>query len=491
MNNAHDLEVIVRSRFPLVVMHTREEARAVEVIKNIAVRNGWPLFIWSTTGGLERCDWNRERVPGTIEPEKMLRHIEGSPQNGVFLLLDFHPFIENPVHVRLIKDIAQGYARTPRTLVFVSHQIALPEELQRLSARFDIAIPTPDAIRLLVQDEARRWHSGHGEKVKAERDAVDALVQHLVGLCEEDARRLILQAITNDGAIGRDDIPTLLHAKHALLGAGALLQLELDTATFADIGGLRALKRWLEQRKAAFTGAAKIAGLEPPKGILILGVQGGGKSLAAKSVAGVWGLPLLRLDFGTLYNKYIGETERNLREALKNAEAMAPCVLWIDEIEKGLAPEESDQGVSRRVLGTLLTWMSERKSKVFLVATANDISALPPELVRKGRMDELFFVDLPGADARREIFTIHLRRREFDPARFDLERLVGATDGFSGAEIEQAIVSALYEAHAQGKPLTNEHIVGEIQRTRPLSVVMAEKIAALRAWAAGRTVMAD
>jgi hypothetical protein len=491
MNNAHDLEVIVRSRFPLVVVQTREEARAVEVVEKIALRNGWPLFSWSATGGLERRDWKRERVPGTADPEQALRHVESSPQNGVFLLLDFHPFIDNPIHVRLIKDIAQGYARTARTLVFVSHQVSLPSELQRLSAQFDLAIPTPDAIRLLVQDEARRWRASHGEKVKAERDAIDALVQHLAGLCEEDARRLIVQAINNDGAIARDDIPSLLRAKHSLLGAGSLLQLEIDTAKFSDIGGLRALKRWLEQRKAAFTGAAQLAGLEPPKGILILGVQGSGKSLAAKSVAGTWGLPLLRLDFGTLYNKYIGETERNLREALKNAEAMAPCVLWIDEIEKGLAPEENDQGVSRRVLGTVLTWMAERKSKVFLVATANDISALPPELVRKGRMDELFFVDLPDADTRREIFAIHLRQRRLDPAAFELDRLAGAADGFSGAEIEQAIVSALYEAHAQGKPVTTEHVLGEIGRTRPLSVVMAEKIAALRAWANGRTVMAD
>lgn len=491
MNNAHDLEVIVRSRFPLVVVESREEARVLETLDRLTTRNSWPLFTWSATDGISRRDWRKERVPETRDPEKALRHIEGSPQNGVFVLLDFHPYLDNPIYVRLIKDIAQGYARTQRTLVFLSAKIQLPDELQRLSARFDMTIPNPDAIRLLVQDEARRWNRGNGEKVKAQHAAIDALVQHLVGLAEEDARRLIVQAIQNDGAITADDLPAVLRAKHSLLGADDLLQLELDTAQFSDIGGLKTLKRWLEQRKAVFSGDGAVAGLEPPKGILILGVQGSGKSLAAKSVAGVWGLPLLRLDFGTLYNKFIGETERNLREMLKKAEAMAPCVLWIDEIEKGLAQESNDEGVSKRVLGTLLTWMAERKSKVFLVSTANDISALPPELMRKGRMDEIFFVDLPDADTRRDIVGIHLRRRKLDPTQFDLAQLAAATDDFSGAEIEQAIVSGLYEAHAQKQALATAHVLAEIKRTRPLSIVMAEKVDALRAWATGRTVMAN
>jgi SpoVK/Ycf46/Vps4 family AAA+-type ATPase len=220
-------------------------------------------------------------------------------------------------------------------------------------------------------------------------------------------------------------------------------------------------------------------------------VQGSGKSLVAKAVAGGWGLPLLRLDFGALYNKYYGETERNLRESLKAAEAMAPCVLWMDEIEKGLAPDDGgDGGVSRRVLGTLLTWMTERKKRIFLAATANDISALPPELLRKGRFDEIFFVDLPEAEVRGDIFRIHLKRRGLDPDRFDVPTLSAKADGFSGAEIEQTIVSALYEAGAQSVPLAATHVVAEIERTRPLSVVMAERIAALREWAAGRTVAA-
>src|SRR6266566_5170766 len=366
MNDAHDFELIVRSRFPLMVVENSDETRVLELLQKLATHNDWPLFLWSATDGLSRCNWKRERIPETADPEQALRHIERSPQNGVFVLLDFHPYLDNPVHVRLIKDIAQGYARTPRTLVFVSQRITLPPELARLSARFDMAQPDVDAMRRLVQEEARRWHQRNGEKVKTTPEALDALVQHLGGLCEADARRLIGQAIENDGAIDFDDMPPLLRAKQALLGASDLLQLELDTAKFSDIGGLQALKHWLEQRRGAFAGDAQSLGLEPPKGILILGVQGSGKSLAAKAVAGVWRLPLLRFDVATLFNKYIGETERNLREALKQAEAMAPCVLWIDEIEKSLASHGEDEAVARRVLGTLLTWMAERKAKVFL-----------------------------------------------------------------------------------------------------------------------------
>jgi SpoVK/Ycf46/Vps4 family AAA+-type ATPase len=293
--------------------------------------------------------------------------------------------------------------------------------------------------------------------------------------------------------INFEDVRRILKFKRDSLGQGGLLEFEMDTGSMADIGGLGGLKRWLDLRRIAFTGDAARLGVDPPKGVLLLGVQGAGKSVAAKAIAGSWNVPLMRLDFAVLYNKFHGESERNLREALKQAEAMAPCVLWVDEIEKGLASDggESDGGVSRRMLGTVLTWMAERTSKVFLVATANDVTQLPPELLRKGRMDEIFFVDLPDTATRADIFRIHLKKRKLDPAKFDLSQLAVAAAGFSGAEIEQAIVAAIYEALATKQPLATSHVVGEIGRTQPLSVVMAEKIAALRQWAAGRTVRAD
>src|SRR5690606_28522922 len=256
------------------------------------------------------------------------------------------------------------------------------------------------------------------------------------------------------------------------------------------VAGFRAVKVWLRQRQALF-GTERPPGLDPPKGILLLGVQGCGKSLAAKAAAAALHSPLLRLDFGALYNKYHGETERNLRESLRIAETMSPCVLWIDEIEKGIASGHDESGTSRRVLGSLLTWMAERRADVLLVATANDIDELPPELVRKGRFDEIFFVDLPTPAQRADIFAIHLRKRGLQPMTFELPQLVESADGFSGAEIEQAVVSALYAAHALRQPATSAHLLAELHRTRPLSVVMSERIASLRRWAKDRTVCAD
>ena len=282
-----------------------------------------------------------------------------------------------------------------------------------------------------------------------------------------------------------------MQAKYDLLNRGGALNFEYDTARFSDVGGLARLKKWLKQRRPVFRGDESAAHLDSPKGILLLGVQGCGKSLAAKATAGIFGVPLLRLDFGTIYDKYHGETERKLRESLKTADVMSPCVLWIDEIEKGIAGRGGETGTSQRVLGSFLTWMAERKSQVFVVATANDISTLPPELVRKGRFDEIFFVDLPSDDVRRSIMSIHLAKRGQPLKNFDLGELTRVSKGFSGAEIEQAIVSSLYAAHAKREPLATAHIRAEIVETRPLSVVMAERIDAMRDWAASRTVSCD
>ena len=490
MNDSHDLQVLIDSHIPLISVETREEQRAFQLIEQLALRKFWPLFTWSVTEGIRRHDGRRERVPETTDPEKAMRHIEATPQNGVFVLFDFHPYLENPIIVRLIKSTAQSYARTARTLIFISHRVPLPSELQSESANFELALPGIEAVRNLVKEEADLWtRRNAGTKVKADREAYELLIQHTASMSLEDARRLIRQAIQDDDAITMDDIARVLKIKQQKLGQEKLLEVELDVAKLADIGGLANLKRWLAVRREVFLGTT--GDLPPPKGILLLGVQGGGKSLAARAVAGAWGLPLLRLDFGTLYNKFYGETERNLREALKAAEAMAPCVLWMDEVEKGVASDKSDDGVSRRVLGTLLTWLAERKLKVFVVATANDISILPPELLRKGRLDEIFFVDLPDAPTRGEIFDIHLKRRGQKPEGLDLAALGQATDGFSGAEIEQVVVAALYQAHTTKRALTQNDLLAETRVTKPLSVVMAEKMAELRAWAAGRTVMAN
>ncbi|MFP4030748.1 MAG: AAA family ATPase, partial [Desulfococcaceae bacterium] len=347
-------------------------------------------------------------------------------------------------------------------------------------------------LEQIIREEAARWTREHdGVKVVTHRSTLDRLTRALGGLPVTDARRLARNAIYNDGAITESDLPEINKAKFELLGMDGMLGFEYETESFGNVGGLRRLKQWLRQREPAFAGDPAAAGLDPPRGILLLGVQGSGKSLAAKATAGVWGVPLLRLDFGALYDKFFGESERNLRNALKTAEVMAPCVLWVDEIEKGLSLGDNEGGTSRRVLGALLTWMADRPAPVFLVATANDISSLPPELVRKGRLDEIFFVDLPAEEIRMEIFRIHLNRRNQDPSNFDLSKMARATEGFSGAEIEAAVVAGLYSAVARKESLSTDHLLTEIANTRPLSVVMAEQVDHLRRWAEPRTVPAD
>ncbi|MFT5789732.1 MAG: SpoVK/Ycf46/Vps4 family AAA+-type ATPase, partial [Shewanella sp.] len=313
------------------------------------------------------------------------------------------------------------------------------------------------------------------------------LADNLRGVTFDDARRLAHKAIVDDGAITYSDIDIVNRGKFELLNMDGVLQFEYDTSDFSQVAGLHNLKIWLQHRSPSLGHASAI---DSPKGILLLGVQGSGKSLAAKAVAGLWQRPLLKMDLAALYNKYIGETEKNLRQALELADVMSPCVLWIDEIEKGLSSGDSDDGTSKRILGTILTWMAERESDVFLVATANDISALPPELMRKGRMDEIFFVDLPDDEIRSAIFLIHVKKRGLDPSLLDLAQLSVASDGFSGAEIEQAVISAIYTARATNQDVDQAVIIAELMNTRPLSVVMREKLAGLRHWAADRTVNA-
>jgi hypothetical protein len=496
MDRQHDLELILRSRTPLVAIETRDESRLLELLKSITMsraKDGYmPLFRWTVTDGLQRLDISLEPQLHNSEPEEVLRHIRAVTKPGIYVLLDFHPYLKDPVNVRLLKDICIRFNSVARHLVLVSHSVSLPAELESFSARFDLALPTDEERELIIKRVAADWaQENPGSQVQADSKAYRLLIQNLAGLTDADTEKLARNAIFLDGAITKSDLPAVMQAKYALLNRGGILQFEYDTAKFSDLGGLTKLKNWLTKRKAAFLDNEGARHLDPPKGILLIGVQGCGKSLAAKATAGVFGAPLLRLDFGTLYNKYHGETERNLRDSLKTADVMAPCVLWIDEIEKGLAGRGGETGTTQRVLGSFLSWMAEKDREVFVVATANDIAALPPELVRKGRFDEIFFVDLPDREVRASILRIHLENRGQPAKDFDLRSLARAMHGFSGAEIEQAVVSALYTAHANNLPLSARHIMNETRITQPLSVVMAEKVGSLRQWADGRTVACD
>jgi AAA+ superfamily predicted ATPase len=486
-----DLEAIVRSRTPIIAMESNEEPQIVRMVRQIAQKFQLKAYRWTVTEGLQAFEPMDQPLQSVTKSQDILNYIKTESSNCLFVLLDFNPYLQDAMHVRQLKDIALTYSRHYSTVAIVGCSLAIPEQLRPFTAQFRLPLPTPDELRGIVFDVAGEWGAENGKRdVQTTNKAVDLLVRNLAGLTATDARRLAFKAINDAGVISETGIPEVTKAKYELLGRDNVVTFEYETAKFSEIGGMRRLRNWLEVRRDFFLegGAAQV---DPPRGVLLLGVQGCGKSLTAKAAAGIFGVPLLRLDFGVLYNKYYGETERNLRKAFETAEIMSPCVLWLDEIEKGIAVQDDDDGLSRRMLGTFLTWMSERKKAVFVVATANDIMRLPPELVRKGRFDEIFFVDLPSPQNRRDIFNIHLRKRSLDPAKFDLDALVLAADGFSGSEIEQAIVSATYTSRARGHALAQADLLEEIRQTRPLSVVMAEKVQATRDWAATRTVPCD
>lgn len=489
-NDVHDLSLLLDSRVKLIITESWEEQRVLETVAALAVKRARTWYTWDHVEGLQRLGFGAEIDDAdTCDPEKALQCVRTDTQPSIYVFCDLHPFLDNPRLIRLLKLAAMNVDPGAPTIMLVSHQIKLPPELSRLAARVELSMPSDEQLAAIIRDEAAHWtEQNQGIKVRTDSRTLTQVVRNLRGTTHEEARRLARKLIADDGAITQEDVPALNQSKFSLLDMQGVLSFEQNTAHFADVGGLHHFKRWLLERQAAFLGGEAIK--DAPKGVMLVGVQGAGKSLAAKAVAGVWGLPLLRLDFAVLYNKYIGETEKNLREALQMADCMEPCVLWIDEIEKGLAPDSGDQGVSRRLLGTLLTWMSERQSRVFLVATANDVSQLPPELIRKGRLDELFFIDLPDASVREDILRIHLQRRDLGIGDFDLAALAQASEGFSGAEIEQAVVSAVYAASARQQGVTDAHLLTALSQTSPLSVVMSERLQALRAWGRERAVMA-
>ncbi len=488
----NEISQLLQSSTPVLVLETHEEQRAVNLLKNISMSIGVPVFTWSAGTGLQRIDFNLDPQTHVKEPDQVLSHIKASKLGAIYILLDFHPYLKNPLHVRLLKELAISFEKGPGKIVLVSHELETPAEIQKLSTRFELELPGEQELWDIIREEAINYtNSNQGKRVKCTDETLGLLLRNIKGLTVDDARRLVQAAIVDDGAITEDDLPEVMEAKSQLFNKDGILSFEFDTSSFAELAGMKKLKQWLLQRERFFHQTDKMPGMESPKGILLLGVQGCGKSIAAKAVAGVWGVPLLRLDFGRLYNKYYGETERNTRKALEAAENMAPCVLWIDELEKGISVNENDDGTSQRLLGTMLTWMAENTKPVFIVATSNNIDQLPPELIRKGRLDEVFFVDLPIADIREDIINIHVDKRQLDKSNLDIKYLASLTEGFSGAEIEQLVISAIYALGKGESAVTTADLVKEIEKTKPLSVLMAEKIAGLRQWAANRTVSVD
>lgn len=495
MYATQDLELLLDRQTPIIVIESWDEPRVLELITRLGIIRGLSMRQWSLTDGLRRLGFGEEpNLENSESPDVALMQLKLQEEGGLFVFCDLHPFLDQPGIVRLLKDIALQHEGRNKTLILLSHQLDVPAEIQRLVARFRLQMPTDEQLMKLIQEEARHYGARSGKRVKVAPGVLKQLVTNVKGLPFSDARRLVRGAIVDDGAITESDIPAVAQARMQLMDMQGVLRFEFDTARFGDVAGLNNLKRWLEQRRSAFLSTHQQR-IDKPKGVLLFGIQGGGKSLAAKAVAGSWRVPLLNLDMGALYNKFIGETERNLRESLQLAKRLAPCVLWIDEIEKGLSSGQNDGGVSQRLLGTLLTWLADQSDGVFVVATANNIHELPPELIRKGRLDEIFFVDLPDLPTRKSILSLHLARRGIRTESIDLNLLAREAEGFSGAELEQVVVSACYgvsgEVEQESQNMDTSLLLERIHSTLPLSVTMSEQLEALRQWAEGRAVRAN
>ncbi len=489
---ANELLTLVRSRYPLVGVETYEEERLEAILGDVAAELGVPLWRWDTLNGLVHTGTGNGMY-NTARPDQLLSYLSASAGDGLYLLKDLHHRLSDPIIQRSLLDASGSFKQDRRCLFLTAPRLDIPPALEKEVMVIGLALPDTDEIKRLIYRTVAGLRGGRSVRIEMTPEQLERLINALQGLTLEEAERAMVQVVLEDRRLDPGDIDRVLELKQKTLMRDMLLDFIPSSQDLGDVAGLDNLKAWLDRRRGAFTRKAREFGLDVPRGILLLGVQGCGKSLCAKAVAREWNLPLLRLDPGRLYDKYMGESERKLRQAMATAEAMAPAVLWIDEIEKGLGGSSSgevDGGLSHRMLGTFLSWLQEKQAAVFVIATANDISALPPELIRKGRFDEIFFVDLPDEAARRLIFAIQLRRRSRDPARFDLDTLARAAEGFSGAEIEQVVVGALYSAFTDTRALTTGHLLRELEGTRPLSVMMREKVEALREWARERTVPA-
>ncbi|MFN0135913.1 MAG: AAA family ATPase [Phycisphaerae bacterium] len=495
MSNQDHFERLIRARHPCVLIPTLEELEALQVVRIAAVAFNRPLWIWSAADGvIEGLLADAPRVPGTESAEAAFTWMLTRDRRPVCVLLDAAAHLRNDKTLRAWRNLVHRMTLLEGTLVMIEHSAEVPPLVKAYATTMELTLPDEAELESLIRSTLRVMNEDRPVQIDIKRSELSTIVRNLRGLTARQARRIIEDVVAEDRRFDESDINAVLAAKRRMLSGTGLLEYVESPTTLEQIGGLSRLKSWLAKRAEQPGRPPREFGLPSPRGVLMLGVQGAGKSLSAKAIATAWQRPLLRMDVGALYDRYVGESERRLRETLAQAEAMAPIVLWIDEIEKAFASSSSrstDGGLSQRMFGTLLTWMQEHTAGVFLVATANDIEALPPELLRKGRFDEIFFVDLPGADVRREILAIHLRKRGRDPAQFDLKQLATVSDGFSGAEIEQAIVSALHEAYAASRELDTHRLAAAIAGSPPLSVTMAERIAALRAWAAGRCVPAD
>ncbi len=493
-----DLRVYLKAGYPILYIVTPEEDRVIELIGQClsdGELTGRRLLIWSVSRGLCTPDY-KPIDRRTANPNAVLPYLLELNDPGVFILEDFHGFIDErsqaaPMIVRQLRDVAAPFRGTRKTIVILSPVLKIPPELEKEITVLDLQLPDMEELAAVLDATVAEIADNPRVELNLEGDARESIVQALTGLTRTEAENALAKAIVTRSRLDPEDVPLLLAEKEQIIRKSGMLEFYSTPEKFGSIGGLENLKAWLRQRAAAFSEAARAYGLPNPKGLLLVGVPGCGKSLSAKAVASEWSMPLLKFDLGRVYGQYVGQSEDNMRRALKMAEAVSPCILWIDEIEKGLAGMkgggQNDGGVAVRVFGTLLTWMEENDSPVFTIATANNVDGLPPELLRKGRFDEIFFIDMPSPQERANILAIHLLRRDRDYKDFDLPKHVEASEGFSGAELEQAVISALYLAFAEGEKtrLADRHLTEAISTSVPLSRSMGDVIGRLRSRAAG------
>lgn len=491
---AHEIELLIRARYPILYIESFEEDRVEELLSNVAVLRKKSVFCWSIVRGLYPYGVPLQSKKGvdeqTKDPITALNQIVEIVEPAIFVFKDFHPYLNDATIVRKLRELSQYLKTSYKTLVLISPVAKIPVEIEKEITYMRFALPDLQDLDDMLTKIIKEVNEKTSLKIQLEETTKEKLLHAALGLTLSEAENVFAKAIVNDNKLGLGDIPVILEEKEQIIRKSGILEYYPAQASFADIGGLELLKDWLSKRQVAFGQKAKEFGLPAPRGVLLIGVQGCGKSLCCKAVSGLWNLPLLRLDVGKLFSRFVGSSEENMHRAIQQAEAIAPAVLWIDEIEKSLAGSQSsaflDSGTTARVFGTFITWLQEKTAPVFVIATANDIEQLPPELLRKGRLDEIFFVDLPSMVERKQIFEIHLRKRNRNPADFDLDMLLKASEGFSGAEIEQAIISALFDVFAKKMPLTSIDILKSIRETVPLSVTMHENIEAIRNWAKGR-----
>ena len=499
----NDLGIYIRAGYPIVTIVSSEEDRARELIDEMLrqgemAKRARKLFVWSISRGLVDAKDRPASKEDTRAPERALAFIADYDEEALFLFKDFHPYLKDTspgaaLLIRQLRDLVPEMKGSQRTLLWLSPMMQIPPELQKDVTVVDLPLPTESEYRQVVDQAVTQARANPTVTVDLDEDAIDAIVKACQGLTRSEAENALYKSVVSKHGLTGRDVKSILDEKEQIIRKSGILEYMAAVENFNGIGGLGQLKRWLGQRNEGFSQKARDFGLPNPRGVMLVGVPGCGKSLCAKAVAAEWQKPLLKFDLGRVFAGLVGESEERMRKALSVAENVAPCVLWIDEMEKGLAGigGVGDSGVATRVFGTLLTWMEEKTHPVFVVATANNIEQLPPELLRKGRMDEIFFVDLPTPRNRAEILMIHLAKRQRTPTDYDIPAVVLATDGFSGAELEEVVIDAHYEAYSSPeRTLSTRHLLSSARQIIPLSRSRSRDIEALRQWAAVNCRMA-